>query len=134
MMDRHILDEARAKILWGETAEEVRSFLLLHDASRREADQAIAGFIEERLREIRRTGFRKVLIGALTLGASLYGFALLWAWIEDPRSMRGSMRHGGYLFALLLVGLFFGIWKLVDGAIYMLRPQLESKSVSDLSD
>ncbi len=48
--------------------------------------------------------------------------------------MRGSMRHGGYLLALLLVGLFFGIGKLVDGVIYLLRPQLESKSVSDLSD
>lgn len=79
-MDRHILDEARAKILW------------------------------------------------------VRGFTSLWAWIEDPRSMRGSMRHGGYLLALLLLGFFLGIGKLVDGVIYLLRPQLEPKSVLDLSD
>jgi len=133
MMDRHILDEARAKILWGETDEEVRSFLLSHDASRREADQAIAGFIEERLREIRRTGFRKVLIGVVLLGLSACGLVWFWQTIESGMGRRRGGIGSGVL-ALLLLGLFFGIRKLVDGAIYLLRPQLESKSVSDLSD
>jgi hypothetical protein len=130
-MDRRILDEARAKIFWGETPEEVRRFLLSHDGSRREADQAVAGFLGERHREIRRTGIRKVVIGAVLLGTSLGGLAVLWSLSHHP--MLGK-RGGGYLLALVLLGLFFGIGKIVDGVFYVFRPQLETKSVSDLSD
>ncbi len=98
-----------------------------------EADQAIAGFMEERLREIRRTGFRKLLIGGILVGVSACGLVWFWQTIGSGMGRRRGGIGSGVL-ALLFLGLFFGIGKLVDGEIYLLPPQLESKSVSDLSD
>lgn len=124
-------DEARARILWGEPVEEVRQFLLSKDCSRIEADQWIAGFTAERRKEIRKTGIRKIAIGVLLLAMAVGCFFLFQEAVE---SRRGGRNAGGGFLTMMLLGLVFGIGKLVDGVFYLLRPQLETKSISDLSD
>jgi hypothetical protein len=118
-------------IIWGESTDAVRRFLLSNDTSSREAEECLVLLREERNREIRKTGIRKVLVGAVVLGVAVCGLVLLWDTILDRSASR---RGGGGLFVLLLLGLFFGIWKLVDGLIYLIRPQLESKAISEISD
>jgi hypothetical protein len=130
-MDPATLAQARAMITWGESPGAVRRFLLSNDVSSREAEECLALLRADRHREIRRTGIRKLLIGVVLVGVAVCGLVLLWDHIQDRSPGR---RGGGGLFVLLLLGLFFGIGKLVDGLIYLIRPQLESKAISEISD
>jgi hypothetical protein len=130
-MDPATLAQARAMIIWGESTDVVSRFLLSNDVSARETEECLALLKAERHREVRKTGIRKLLVGALALGMSACGLVLLWDNIQDRSAGR---RGGGGLFVLLLLGLFFGIGKVVDGLIYLIRPQLESKAISEISD
>lgn len=130
-MDPTTLAQAHAMITWGESPEAVSRYLLSNDVSTREAEECIALLREERHREIRRSGIRKLLIGVVVVGVSVCGLVFLWDTIQNRSPGR---RSGGGLFVLLLLGLFFGIGKLVDGVIYLIRPQLESKAISEIAD
>ncbi len=64
-----VLAEARARALWGESAESIRNWLLAHGA---EISEPLAGEMvricrRERSRLLRRAGLRDVLLGALLL-------------------------------------------------------------------
>lgn len=126
-MDPKMFDQARAMILWGESPEVVRRHLLSHDASEREAEECLAALRAERHREIRWNGARKILIGGACLALSIAGFYYLWPMIQTRR------RTAGWMTVLVALG-GYGIWKFVDGLIYIVRPQLESKAISELSD
>lgn len=120
-------------ITWGESPEAVSCFLLSNDVSTREAEECLALLKAERQRELRKTGIRKLLIGVVLVGVSASGLAWFWEAIETGIGRRRGGVGSGVL-ALLLLGLFFGIGKLVDGLIYLIRPQLESKAISEISD
>lgn len=126
-MNPATLAQARAMVTWGESPEAVRRFLLSNDVSTREAEECLARLRAERHRELRWNGFRKALIGAACLTVSVVGFYYLWPVIQARR------RTTGLLTVLLAFG-GYGIWKLVDGLIYLIRPQLESKAISEISD
>ncbi len=130
-MHLKVLDEARAMILWGEPADSVRRLLLSNDLSGKEADQWIAEFTLERLKEIRRTGVWKIVTGIAALTVSGCGLSLIWPLMEETPK---AGRIFGIPLSLLLFGILFGLWKLLDGLVYLVRPQLESKSISELSD
>jgi hypothetical protein len=56
MTSDEAITQARAKIIWGEPAADVRTFLIENGYSDKEADKAIAGFNSERNNEIRYKG------------------------------------------------------------------------------
>lgn len=128
-MEPSIFNQARAMITWGDEPEAVRRYLLERRVPPSETDDCLALLLRERHREIRRNGVRKITIGLVCLGVSVMGFYFLWTWISTQRGRRAS-----WLLTLLLAFGGYGIWKLVDGLIYLIRPQLESKAMSRLSD
>jgi hypothetical protein len=128
-MDPKLLDQARAMITWGEDPDSVRRLLLSKDVSDREAEECVALLCTERNREIRWNGARKILIGIVCLGISIAGFYFLWTWIATRHGRRTS-----WILTLLLSFGGYGLWNLVDGLIYLIRPQLETRAISELSD
>ena len=71
-----VLIDARARIIWGDPPAEVRDFLMENSIPAAEADAQIKTFVRERIAEIRRTGFRNTLIGAVLTGLAGGGIYL----------------------------------------------------------
>ena len=125
-----LIADARAKIIWGESASEVREYLVSHGMPGEKADAAIAEFNQERNLEIRRIGTKNVFIGAVLVGVSSIAIYLIYA---NSSNRVISVGIGKIIGILACVGLF-GLWKLTNGIIYLVRPQSEDKSITDLSD
>ena len=125
-----LITEARAKIIWGEDAESVRVFLTSNGMSGPEADEQIKTFNRERSREIRKMGIKNTLIGAVLTSVS---GTWIYYLLTEPASDYWSNRSGRGL-GILMLGAGYGLWKLVNGIIYLLRPQSEHQSISELSE
>ena len=120
--------EARARIIWGEEPASVRQFLTSSGMSPTDAENKIQEFSAERNREIRKMGIWNVCLGALVLCLSA---AFIYFVIKQP-STRFPTKLGKAMFAAILAG-FWGLWKLVNGLIRLIRPKSETQSITDLS-
>ena len=121
-----LISEARARIIWGEPSLTVRDFLISNGVSDLIADAKLKEFMLERNRELRRIGLRNVRVGGLLSGA-----AGITIYMASPLASASS----GLIKALavvLLAGLY-GLWKLVKGAVYLVRPQSEHESIPDIA-
>jgi hypothetical protein len=125
-----LITEARAKIIWGEDAESVREFLISNGMSGPEADEQIKAFTLERNREIRKLGIKNTLIGAVLIAIS--GIAIHFL-LAIPKSSGWYLSAGRGVAISVLVG-FYSLWKLTNGIIYLVRPQSEHQSISDLEE
>jgi len=117
-----VLVDARARIIWGESPQSVRDFLVSNGLPADVADTKLLEFQLERNRELRRIGLRNVLIGGVLTAAAGVALGL---------SLRGASATSGIVRALavvLLAGLY-GLWKFIKGIVYLLRPQSEHKSI-----
>jgi len=121
-----LISEARARIIWGEQSLAVRDFLIANGISDMVADAKIREFNLERNREIRSIGIRNTLIGVVLTGAA--AITLYTALPPGSGLSSGITRALG---VVLLAG-FYGLWKLVKGVIYLVRPQSEHKSIPDI--
>jgi len=130
MHNEQLITEARAKIIWGEGAESVRDFLTSNGMPGPEADEQIKAFNLERYQEIRKMGVKNTLIGAVLTGVS--GF-LIYYLLTRSEMPHFTTRAGKGL-GVLILGAGYGLWKLVNGIIYLVRPQSEQKSITELSD
>ena len=130
METSQLIAEARAKIIWGEPAADVRQYLVSGGMSGADADATIQEFSQERHAEIRRIGVKNVVIGAVLVGVGSIAIGLVYANSSDHEINVGTAKIVGLL---ACVGLF-GLWKLANGVIYLVRPQVEEKSIADLSD
>ncbi len=128
-----LIAEARAKIIWGDPASSVHDFLTANGISVLDADAAIEQFNAERNTELRTIGIRKIFIGvALTIGAGIFFY--LGLKYVDMDKMNGRSASGFAMVALVIaIGGFYGCWKLIDGISYLVRPQSEDKSISEIS-
>ena len=123
-----LITEARANIIWGEDAESVRDFLTSNGMSGPEADEQIKAFNRERNLEIRKKGVKDTLIGAVVMAVSGGLIYLMLTASEIPHSSTSS----GKALGVLMLGAGYGLWKLVNGIIYLVRPQSEHQSISEL--
>ena len=133
MKPADLISEARAKIIWGEPSSSVRNFLTVNGISDADADAAIKQFDAERNSEIRRIGIKNTFIGAaLTIGAGIFFY---WSFKNvDIDQMNSRSARGFVTMALVItIGGFYGLWKLMDGITYLVRPQSEAKSLSEIS-
>ncbi len=125
-----LIVEARARITWGDDPSSVRYFLISNGMSVADADAKVKQFSLERNAELKGLGIRNILIGAaLTGGAGIF-FYLLFARSHIPRVNVRSAK--GYGFLVLLA--FYGLWKVVNGIIYLVRPKSEHGSIPDISE
>lgn len=130
-MESRVFEQARAKIIWGDSPGEVRRFLLENGIQARSADELITEFMAERVREVRRSALIKLVVGLLTLAVSLVGLYPLWPVMGASYARR---RGVGLIYLLLVFGILSGLWKLVDGIIFLARPQAEKRAISELTD
>ena len=124
MIADNVITEARARIIWGEESSNVRDFLIANGVPAWETDARLKEFERERRRELRRIGLRNVLIGIVLTGAA--GATL---YIALPQ---GSGSGWTRALALVLLAGVYGLWKLKNGIIYLVRPQSEHKSIPDI--
>ena len=124
-----ILTNARAKITWGDSAASVRDYLITHGVSAAEADAIIKQLVRERNADIRAIGVQRVFIGASLL---LISILLTWYLLASDQSVshRSTYRISGFL---VLMGLF-GLWKLIGGLIFLVRPQSDHESIPDIDE
>jgi hypothetical protein len=124
-----ILSEARAKIIWGESPSSVRDDLISHGLSSAEADAKIKEFKVERNATIRKVGLKSTIVGAALL---LVTGGICYVYFKNPKFNwnRYALRS---IATIVLVGLY-GCWKLFNGIIYLVRPQSEDKSITEIPD
>ena len=125
-----VISNARARIIWGETSSSVRDFLVSNGVSDTIADTRIREFIVERNVEIRKLGIRSILIGVTVLVAS-GGLVAYLMFIYGWRIVMVQFARG--FVTLVVIGLY-GVWKLLRGVIYLVNPQSEHKSISDIAE
>lgn len=75
-------------------------------------------------------GIKDTLIGIVLTGVSGFLIYYLLSQSEIPHS---TARAGKGL-GILMLGAGYGLWKLVNGIIYLVRPQSEHQSISDLEE
>ena len=115
----------------------VRDFLTSNGISETVAGAKVREAVLERNREIKSIGVRNTLMGVVLTGAA--GSVLYWisTWILPPGSARVYGLGGNSIIAgavVLGVILLYGLWKLANGIIYLVRPQSEHKSIPDISE
>ena len=130
MDNEQLITEARAKIIWGEDAKSVHDYLTSKGMPGPEADEQIKAFNQERYQEIRKMGVKNTLIGAVLTAVS---GSLIYLLLATPEGHQWSTSSGKAL-GVLMLGAGYGFWKLTKGITYLVRPQSEQKSITDLSD
>ena len=118
MTPEQVITEARARIIWGDSAASVRDYLLSNGISDTSADARLAEFVAERDAERRARGLRDVLTGLLLLVAS--GGVLLVPLLIYGRSFSWSVVLGGFRglvpsLIMLVAIVLFGSFKLLRG-------------------
>jgi hypothetical protein len=121
----NVLIEARARIIWGDSAASVRDYLVSNGISGSEAEARLAEFCLERNQELRRVGFRNLLVGILLTGTA---GAVLWISLPHSRATSGAVKG----LAVVLMAGCYGLWKMGTGLAYLIRPQSEHKSIPDI--
>lgn len=132
MSAENIITEARARILWGEESSSVRDYLTENGFSCTDADIKIAEMTRERNQQLRKIGMGDVLIGGLLVAVT--GVCSYFLFMR-PVHFKGTGRRFNWPLLLseysLVLGVY-GLWRLIRGVCYLIRPQAEHKSLSDL--
>lgn len=111
--------EARAKISWGDSREEVIRFLMLQGYAGEEAAELVRGFFRERLVALRVKGVRKIVLGLALMCVPVI------AWFAHLALI--SLKLMG---AAIGAGLW-GAWLVLNGVILVAAPRMESGDVAE---
>jgi len=132
MKANELISESRAKIIWGDPSSSVRSFPTSNGISDIDADVKFREFNAERNFELRKIGTKKAIIGAaLTVGSCIFFYWSLSHVDIDKMNYRIA-RVFAAISIVIALGGFYGLSKLIDGIIYLFRPQSISKSISEM--
>ena len=113
--------EARAKILWGEPPEQALSFLRVNGLSAEEASELVESFMAERRATVRGIGLKKIGIGIFLVAVP----AVTWVIFLFMRVIFIKLS-----IITSAVGVW-GLWKIIDGAMKMLNPGMDTGDLAD---
>lgn len=133
MNNNDLIVEARARITWGEEAHSVLLFLISNGMSEDEANALINDLTVERHVEIRKLGIKDVFIGISLLGAvGVYLYLFIDSAMDS--TIRDRRRDGWYAFFIILAlySFFYGLWRLMNGIIRLVRPKHDEGSIPDI--
>ena len=130
METNKIFTEARARITWGDSAVSVRDYLIQNGIPKTEADAKVQAFNAERSAEIRKISIKNALVGIFMLTASSFLLYLDTKYYQGPHAFITS--GDGSELGFFGLGIFYGLWKLLNGIISLIRPQSEEGSISDM--
>jgi len=98
------LIEARARIIWGSSLDEVAEWLESKGLDREKIARVVRICREERAAEIRKIGLRNVIIGGLILLPSLVATLIFLLGFRQTRPA-----------AFFGVCVVYGLWRLLEG-------------------
>ncbi|MDR3456154.1 MAG: hypothetical protein P4N60_01805 [Verrucomicrobiae bacterium] len=113
--------DARAKVSWGDSQEEVIKYLMLQRFTAQEATDLVGEIFKERLVTVRTNGVRKIIIGTSLM------FVPIIAWIIFALI-------GVILLKLMAIAIMvgcYGFWLLINGIIALVAPKMESGDVAE---
>lgn len=124
---KSLVVQARARIIWGDEPEAVRSWLLENGVAHDTALLIIEKSVEERRREMRRIGLRNLTHGGAFCLAGLVtiGFAL-----------RGDGPSGAILNRLGAAGMgafLYGLWRVSEGLFRLFFGGSSRESIPDIT-
>lgn len=108
--------EARAKISWGDSQNEVISYLMLQGFTAAEANELVVVLFKERLAALRVKGIRKIIVGFGLMCVPVI------AWIAMGRL---AMIFIKAMAVAVMVGLW-GVWEFLNGVIILVAPKMEA--------
>lgn len=113
--------EARSKIFWGDSPEDVVKFLMTHSFNHHDATASVRAMAQERKITLRGIGIWKIVSGIGMMAVPVVVYMI--------------MAHFHFVFFKLLaiaimVGLW-GAWSLFKGLIMVFVPKLETGDVAD---
>jgi hypothetical protein len=117
--------EARAKIIWGESPEKVRDYLMSKNVGEKDAAVLLEEVMAERAASIRSDGMKKIWLGSAFVAAPIIYYFVTHLWV-------------GYwslkLFAGLVVLAAVGIAKLTTGISLVLKPRAVRGDLANSTD
>ena len=132
MNSEDLIIQARARIIWGEASSSVRAFLTSNGIPASEADSVIDEMMAERNRELRKQGVVKICAGSMLVIGALAFFLVSYGRVDLHRMSIKAGRAFIGTAALIALGGLYGFSKLMGGIIYVVRPQNENKSISEI--
>ena len=123
----NICADARAQIMWGEPATVVRDLLASKGVPASDVYARVQEFSAARNAEIKKIGIRSIIVGLAILGG---GGAVLYPCFRYFDSLSHINRP--IFFMVSMEPGLYGTWNLLRGAAWLLRPQAEHKSISDI--
>jgi hypothetical protein len=130
MNSENLIVEAKARIIWGDEPESVRSYLISNGMSDAEANVKIRELTMERNAEIRKVGLRDVLVGMVLIGAAGAFFYSILASSHLP-SVSGTR---GKAYGILVIAAVYGLWRLMNGIVRLVRPISDHESIPDITE
>ena len=113
--------EARSKIMWGDSPEDVTKFLMMQGISFEEAPILVEAMVQERMSLLRGIGFRKILIAVPMMCVPVVAFIFFSGTGIFPLKTLG---------AAVGVGLW-GAYIFLKGSLILLAPRSEPGDIAD---
>jgi hypothetical protein len=113
--------EARAKVFWGDSEEEVIKFLMINGFAIAEANEIFQTAFQERAEVIRKHGMGKIIISVPLMIVPVIAFFLFRNMGIFPMK----------LFALTVMVGLYGFYLLIKGTIMFVSPKSEPGDVAD---
>ena len=107
---KHATIEARARLIWGSPRSEVEEWLHAQGIPPDQVQAIIKTAWHERNVEIRKKGIRNIIIGVLSVLASVVMFTH-----EQHRAPWSSGHRRGYSWCLIIALFPFGVWRIASG-------------------
>lgn len=113
--------EARAKAMWGDSREQVISYLMIQGFSLPEASDLVQTLFEERAAAVRSNGMRKIFTGIGLICVPIIALVIFLAMRVIPLK----------LFAITIMIGLYGAWLLINGILMVVAPKSERGDVAD---
>jgi hypothetical protein len=113
--------EARAKAMWGDTKEQVVSYLMIQGFTISEATELATKLFKERAAAVRSNGIRKIIIGIGLMCVPVIALLIFLSIGVIPMK----------LFALTIMVGLYGFWLLLNGILMAVAPKSERGDVAN---
>ncbi|HYF48098.1 MAG TPA: hypothetical protein VEJ63_01735 [Planctomycetota bacterium] len=125
--------EGRARIMWGESPEEVSAWMQSQGVEAQRADDVIQLALQERSAEARRRGMIQLFMGigiVAVCGGVLYFLVVGYGALS--KTTGAGSRGPGALAGVLFLGVLYGLWQLIDGIMLLVRGGRAKGSVASM--
>ena len=113
--------EARAKAMWGDSREQIISYLMIQGFSLQEASVLAQKLFQERTAAVRSNGIRKIFIGIGLICVPIIALVIFLAMRVIPIK----------LFAVTIMIGLYGTYLLIRGILMAVAPKSEGGDVAD---